>query len=58
VSVRAARRSRIVLLDRYFLVAAPRWPQLVALTIRRAIESSKPLAVQLAISHLPASKSA
>jgi len=52
VSLRAATRSRIVLLDRHFLVAARRWPQLVALIYRRAVESSEALATQLAISHL------
>jgi CRP-like cAMP-binding protein len=52
VSVRAATRSRIVLLDGHFLVAAQRWPQLTALVYRRAGDSSGRLATQLAISHL------
>jgi hypothetical protein len=52
VSLRAATRSRIVLLDVHFLVATQRWPPVAALTYRRAVESSERLATQLAISHL------
>jgi CRP-like cAMP-binding protein len=52
VSVRAATRSRIVLLDDHFLVATRHWPELAALMYRRAVGSSERLATQLAISHL------
>lgn len=52
VSVRAATRSRLVLLDGRFLMATQRWPQLSALVYRRALESSEQLTTQLAISHL------
>jgi CRP/FNR family transcriptional regulator, cyclic AMP receptor protein len=53
VSLQAATRSRLALLDRHFLLATQRWPQLGALTYRRAVESSELLAAQLAIAHLP-----
>jgi CRP/FNR family transcriptional regulator, cyclic AMP receptor protein len=52
VTLRAAARSRLVLLDRHFLVATQRWPLLTALMYRRAVDSSERLATQLAISQL------
>jgi hypothetical protein len=52
VKLRAATRSRIVQLDDRFLLAAQRWPQLAALTHRRAVATSERLATQFAISHL------
>jgi CRP/FNR family transcriptional regulator, cyclic AMP receptor protein len=52
-AVLPADRTRVVVLDNAFLIAAHRWPWLVVCLHNRMLEQSARLTAQLAISHLP-----